>query len=93
MTGISHHSANRFLYRENYQPKDMYDEALEVLNPTGGTLSVNDRVLDKPYSYSVALVGYFWFGKHHRLIKGINLIPLILHRHVRVTHAGKLQDI
>ncbi len=54
----------------------MYDEALEVLNPTGGTLSVDDSVLDKPYSYSVALVGYFWPGKHHRPVKGINLITL-----------------
>ena len=76
MTGISHHSANRFLHRENYQPKDMYDEAVKTLNPTGGTLSVDDSVLDKPYSYSVALVGHFWSGKHHRSVKGINLITL-----------------
>ena len=76
VTGISHHSANRFLHRENYQPKDMYDEAVKTLNPTGGTLSVDDSVLDKPYSYSVALVGHFWSGKHHRSVKGINLITL-----------------
>ena len=76
VTGISHHSANRFLHRENYQPKDMYDEAVKTLNPTGGTLSVDDSVLDKPYSYSVALAGHFWSGKHHRSVKGINLITL-----------------
>ena len=76
VTGISHHSANRFLHRENYQPKDMYDEAVKTLNPTGGTLSIDDSVLDKPYSYSVALVGHFWSGKHHRSVKGINLITL-----------------
>ena len=64
VTGISHHSANRFLHHKNYQPKDMSDEAIETLNPTGGTLSVDDSVLDKPYSYSVALVGHFWSGKH-----------------------------
>ena len=51
VTGISHHSANRFLHRENYQPKDMFDEAVEIINPTSGTLSVDDTVLDKPYSY------------------------------------------
>ena len=54
----------------------MYDEAVKTLNPTSGTLSVDDSVLDKPYSYSVALVGCFWFGKHHRSVKGINLITL-----------------
>ena len=52
----------------------MYDEVVKTLNPTGGTLSVDDSVLDKPYSYSVALVGHFWSGKHHRSVKGINLI-------------------
>ena len=30
VTGISHHSANRFLHRENYQSKDMYDEDLDI---------------------------------------------------------------
>ena len=68
-TGISHHSANRFLHRENYQPKDMYDEAVETLSPTGGTLSVDDSVLDKPCSYPVALVGHFWSGKHHTQLR------------------------
>ena len=76
MTGISHDSANRFLHRENYHPKDLYDEAIKILNPLGGTLSVDDSVLDKPYSYSAALVGHFWSGKHHKPVKGINLITL-----------------
>ena len=76
VAGISHDSANRFLHRENYHPKDLYDEAIKILNPLGGTLSVDDSVLDKPYSYSAALVGHFWSGKHHKPVKGINLITL-----------------
>ncbi len=76
MTGISHDSTNRFLHREDYQPKDMFDEAAEDLCLVGGTLSVDDSVLDKPYSYSVALVSHFWSGKHHRVVKGINLVTL-----------------
>ncbi|TMO20621.1 IS701 family transposase, partial [Pseudoalteromonas sp. S4492] len=44
--------------------------------PVGGTLSVDDSVLDKPYSNSVALVSHFWSGKHHRVVKGINLVTL-----------------
>ncbi len=76
VTGISHDSVNRFLQREDYKPKDMFDEASHVLCLVGGTLSVDDTVLDKPYSKSVALVSHFWSGKHHRAVKGINLVTL-----------------
>jgi len=76
VAGISHHCVNRFLHRENYQPKDMFNEAAEALCLVGGTLSVDDSVFDKPYSHSIALVGHFWSGKHHQVVKGINLITL-----------------
>lgn len=42
----------------------------------GGTLSVDDSVLDKPYAHYIALVGHYWSGKHHAVVKGINLITL-----------------
>lgn len=29
-----------------------------------------------PYSQLTAFVGYFWSGKHHRVVKGINLVTL-----------------
>ena len=73
---ISHDSANRFLQRERYEGKDLYSESAPHLNLKGGTLSVDDCVLDKPYSQYLAFVGYFWSGKHHRSVKGINLITL-----------------
>ena len=73
---ISHDSANRFLLRETYEPEDLFNEAKTNLNLIGGTLSVDDSVLDKPYSQKMALVGHFWSGKHHRVVKGINLITL-----------------
>lgn len=47
-----------------------------MLNLKAGTLSGDDNVLDKPYSQDMALVGYFWSGKHHGTVKGINLITL-----------------
>lgn len=73
---ISHDSATRFLQRERYDGKDLYHESAPLLDLKGGTLSVDDSVLDKPYSQYLALVGYFWSGKHHRPVKGINLITL-----------------
>lgn len=51
-------------------------EAKSQLNLEGGMLSVDDTVLDKPYSYHIDLVGHFWSGKHHCSVKGINLITL-----------------
>lgn len=76
VTGVSHDSVNRFLHRESYQPKDLFDEAAQDLCLLGGTLSIDDSVLDKPYSHYMELVSYFWSGKHHKTVKGINLITL-----------------
>ena len=73
---ISHDSVNRFLNRESYTGRDLYNEACLTLNLKGGTLSVDDSVLDKPYSQYMALVSYFWSGKHHRSVQGINLVTL-----------------
>ncbi|MDD5502983.1 MAG: transposase [Candidatus Thermoplasmatota archaeon] len=73
---ISHDSVNRFLNRESYSGRDLYNEASSSLNLKGGTLSVDDSVLDKSYSQYMALVSHFWSGKHHRVVKGINLVTL-----------------
>ncbi len=36
---------------------------------------IDDTTLDKPYASK--LVSYHWSGKHHRVVKGINLQSLI----------------
>jgi len=76
LMAISHDSVNRFLNRESYSPSDLFGEAKLTVNMKGGTLSVDDSVLDKPYSHYIALVGHYWSGKHHAVVKGINLITL-----------------
>ena len=78
LEGISHDSINRFLLRENYSPRDLFDEVKENWTLTAGTLSVDDSVEDKPYRdpNKSACVDYFWSGKHKRSVKGINLITL-----------------
>jgi len=65
-----------FLQRETYTPLDLFNESQIGLEVKGGTLSVDDSILDKPYSHHMALVGYFWSGKHPRVVKGSNLITL-----------------
>ena len=74
--GISHDSVNRFLLRESYEPKDLFNEAKKLLDVVGGTLNVDDTTLDKPYSQKMELVEHFWSGKHHRTVKGLNLVTL-----------------
>ena len=88
---------NRFLLRERYEPKDLFDEVKLHINLIGGSLSGDDTVIDKPYSDPsvTELIGYFWeahmnergfppplqsgrSGKHHRVVKGIQLITLVV---------------
>lgn len=78
MKTVSHDSVNRFLDRERFEPKDLYDEEKDEIELAGGVLSVDDSVLDKPYSdpSKAAFIDWFWSGKHKRTVKGINLITL-----------------
>lgn len=75
---LSHDSVNRFLLRERYEPKDLFDEVKLYINLVGGTLSGDDTVIDKPHSDPkvAELIGYIYSGRHHRTVKGIQLITL-----------------
>lgn len=78
MPEISHDSVNRFLNRERFNGHDLFNENKIELNLDGGVLSVDDSVLDKLYSNPehAKLIDYYWSGKHHRAVKGINLVTL-----------------
>ena len=78
MGTLSHDSVNRFLERERFEPKDLFDEEAPRIELVGGILSVDDSVLDKPYMNpkKASFVGSFWSGKHKRIVKGVNLITL-----------------
>jgi hypothetical protein len=76
---ISHDEVNRFLLSGDFQGEDLFKAVVSHIDLSGGTLTVDDTVLDKPYTElsSTELVGYFWSGKHHKSVKGINLIVLL----------------
>lgn len=78
LDGLSHDSVNRFLLRERYEPKDLFNELKPHIELIGGTLSGDDTVIEKPYSDPnlTEFIGYFWSGNQHRPVKGINLITL-----------------
>lgn len=46
---VSHDSINRFLLRERYELKDLFDELKQHIDLIDGTLSGDDTVIDKPY--------------------------------------------
>ncbi len=60
---ISHDNVNRFLNRESNDREDLFNEVKPLINLNGGTLRVDDSVLDKPYATYIAFIGYFWSGK------------------------------
>ena len=75
---FAHDAANRFLNREEFRPRDLFEEMRPLIVWEEGILSVDDTVLDKPYSQEgkTDLVGYFWSGLHGKAVKGINLVTL-----------------
>jgi hypothetical protein len=75
---VSHDQVNRFLLQGTYSGADLYTKAIGHLVAQGGTLTVDDSVLDKPYSQQPTdLITYLYSGKHHRVVKGIGLITLL----------------
>ena len=78
MGSVSDDSINRFLARERYTPEDLFADEKDKIALSGGVLSIDDTVLDKPYSDASKgkLIDYFWSGKHKRVVKGMNLITL-----------------
>ena len=76
---FAHDAANRFLNREQFSPRDLFEEARPLMALEGGTLSVDDSVLEKPYSQEgkVDLVGYFWSSKAGGAVKGLCLVTLL----------------
>lgn len=76
---VSHDQVTRLLNNEAYSGRDLFEKAFPNLIAQGGTLTVDDSVIDKPYSNleTNELVGKYWSGKHHKTVKGVNLIVLV----------------
>jgi hypothetical protein len=77
--GMSHDKISRCLLEAKHGPSDLFENVKPYLDLKGGILSVDDTILDKPYSQVSAneLVSHFYSGKHHKVVKGICLITLV----------------
>jgi len=73
----AHDSVNRFLERQTSNTEALWQEAVPLIERDQGFLIVDDTTLDKPYSHQIELVSYHWSGKHHQVVKGINVITLL----------------
>jgi putative transposase len=73
----AHDAFNRLLTDLQPDAETLWQEARTQLRPDDGLLILDDSTLDKPAARQMSLVGWHWSGKHHRVVKGINLLTLL----------------
>lgn len=73
----AHDAYNRLLHRLEPTSEALWHEVEPEVRRTAGVLVLDDTVLDKPYARKMDLVHHMWSGKHHRVVKGIDLLTLL----------------
>jgi hypothetical protein len=73
----AHDAFTRLLHRLEPDPQTLWQEARPLVHRKGGLLVLDDSTLDKPYAQKIGLVTRHWSGKHHAVVRGINLITLL----------------
>ncbi len=74
---VAHDAYTRLLHRLEPEATALWTEVQADVQRTSGLLILDDTVLDKPYARKMELVHHQWSGKHHRVVKGIDLITLL----------------
>lgn len=73
----AHDALTRLLHRLQPDSTPLWEEAQHYLALDDGLLVLDDTTLDKPYAQQIGLVHRHWSGKHHRVVRGINLVTLL----------------
>ena len=73
----AHDAYNRLLYRQPRDTEALWQEASGLVCAAEGVLVIDDSTLDKPYARNTELVTHHWSGKHHAIVRGINLQTLL----------------
>ena len=73
----AHDALTRLLHRREPDPTPLWAEAQQHVRLHAGLVIIDDSTLDKPYAQQIELVHRHWSGKHHRVVKGINLVTLL----------------
>jgi hypothetical protein len=74
---VAHDAYTRLLQRLPPDSNGLWAEVAGCIGRQRGMLIIDDSTLDKPYASQMALVSNHWSGKHHRVVRGINLISLV----------------
>lgn len=87
MEDLSHDSVNRFLLRERYEPRDLFDEVKPYINLVDGKLSAKDALFLISLREFKELHSIHWgIECYHRAIKQVCGIELLM---VRTSEAIK----
>ena len=73
----AHDAYTRLLHRLEPDSEALWREVRPEVRRSAGLLVLDDSVLDKPYARKMDLVHHMWSGKHHRVVKGIDLLTLL----------------
>ena len=73
----SHDAYTRLLTRLPPDTAALWQEVEPLVQLTHGLLVIDDTTLDKPYARKMGLVSRHWSGKHHAVVEGISLAPLV----------------
>lgn len=73
----AHDAFTRLLQREPPDTEALWQEVKPLVELRRRVLILDDTTLDKPYAHRIELVTWHWSGKHHRVVKGINLLTLL----------------
>ena len=73
----AHDAFTRLLTRLEPNPEELWQEVEPHIAKDAGVLVIDDSTLDKPYATKMDLVTRHWSGKHHAVVKGINLVTLL----------------
>lgn len=74
---MAHDSVSRWLAKEKLTPKLVWQKSQAMIDKQTGYLIIDDTILDKPYSQQTALVKKQYSSKHHRVVKGIDLVNIL----------------
>lgn len=75
--GLAHDSISRWLASQKLTPKTLWQYSKALVSLEEGYLVIDDSVLDKPYARVMPLVKKQYSGKHHGIVKGIDIVNLL----------------
>ena len=73
----AHDADTRLLHRLEPDSEALWTEVQPDVRRTFGVLVLDDSVFDKPDARKRKLVHHTWSGKHHRVVRGIDLLTLL----------------